>query len=923
MYLTEINKPLLAFWLTVFVDLITAAPELAFPLNSQVPPVAYVSQPYNFVFSADTFTSNAPQISYTITHGPKWLDLDGPSRLIQGVPDSSDVGTTTLQLVASDPTGDLSASITLIVLESPTLTLGTPLLPQLEESGLISPPSSLLAQPQQPFHVSFETQTFTGATPETRYYAVSAGNAPLPPWVHFDEDQLEFSGITPALVSSLAGSQTYGLRLIASNVPGFAELAIDFQLVISRRILAFSAATQIANISTGTRFQTLPLRPLITLNGAPVTDDQIDSIDVDVPAWAELDRNGLSLSGTPDDSVSTTITITVTDIYHDVANATIFLENTGSSSVSLGVIGVVNVTAGEYFSYYWTSPTYSPWVRAVAILGNASAWLDFNAQTWALSGSVPRDLPGQTLSVSITFANASTNATGDVIIQVLQKPFATATAPTHSTTSPTISRASGTSKASERAMSSPHGNTSNNHLLHIVLACVFSVGGVLLAVSLVLCCLRRRRKNRGSNIASFEEGSDRADGHSQEPSSQSAQDAETIAHVPDNQHISPPNLSTPNPAQSTECLENSRQGLSSTKRPHPLTQHRTTQVFTPGSVVAPQPEAIEEFDRTASPAFEFLPTNPRLSMPWAPAIQSSSLAAGLQSQQRNSTITAQSSMMPSVVGLPDRKSGAGHGGGILIPPDVNTDQTSWRNTWASSLSNDCRRTTLVLDSFPAPPVDGATAARTGVRTKSPVPFMRMVPEDSSQPLSFEEQRQRWHTERARARLEGSARFSNAGSARLLVSPRYKWARNTAALAKQNPQTPTPMAREFKAIDAQDFPEPSWSMWSRLEHEVDESAQIGGFISSHNGNTPVLRKQRSIASSGQFESITSSDSYLEDKAPSAEETEPDTQRGLANRGSQSSPRLPLNLISHSRENVRSHKGAMKRSEEGRRGSFRFV
>ncbi|OQV02012.1 hypothetical protein CLAIMM_07271 [Cladophialophora immunda] len=389
-----------------------ALPELAFPLNSQIPPVAYVSQPYNFAFSANTFTSSVPQISYTITHGPKWLGLDSGSRQFRGIPTPSDVGTTTLQLVASDSTGQLSTSVTFVVVGSPTLKLNSPLLPQLEQSNLISPPNSLLAHPQQPFHVGFGRHIFSGATFGTKYYAVSADNTPLPPWVQFDESLLEFSGTTPALVSPLAGSQTYGLRLIASNVPGFAELTIDFQIVISRRILAFSTASQNVQVSTGAHFQTLPLRPLITLDGGPVTDDQILNIEASVPAWAKLDREQLSLSGTSDGSASTTVTITVTDIYQDVANATVFLENTGASSVPLGIIGIVNVTAGEYFSYNEITPSSSPWVRAIAALGNASAWLNFNPQTWALSGLVPQNLSPQTLSVSITFANASTDGEG-------------------------------------------------------------------------------------------------------------------------------------------------------------------------------------------------------------------------------------------------------------------------------------------------------------------------------------------------------------------------------------------------------------------------------------------------------------------------------------------------------------------------------
>ncbi|OAP61111.1 hypothetical protein AYL99_03312 [Fonsecaea erecta] len=739
MYLTEFNKPLLAFWLAAILDFVAAAPELAFPVNSQVPPVAYVSQPYDFVFSADTFTSNAPQISYTIADGPEWLNLDSASREFRGVPNQSDLGTTTLQLVASDLTGQLSTSVTFVVLESPTLTLNSPLLPQLEQSGFISPPNSLLVHPQQSFHLAFERQTFSGATLDTKYYAVSADNTPLPPWVQFDESHLEFSGTTPGLVSPLAESQMSGLRLIASNVPGFAELILDFQIVISRRVLAFSTASQHIRVSAGDQFQTMPLRPFVTLNGGPVTDDQIVSIDANVPAWIELDREEISLSGTPDGSVSITITVTVMDIYHDVANATIFLENTGNSNVSLGIIGKVNVTAGEYFSYNWTTPASSPWVRAIAALGNAASWLDFNTQTWTLSG-----------------------------------------------------------------------------------------------------------------------------------------------------------------------------------------------------VLGVQLEIAEGVERTSDSAFAPLPANPRLSILRLSALTNRFSAAGSQSQQEDSTTNTNAIPTPHVIGLPDRRSGAGHGAGILVSGHTGLDRTSCRDTWTSNPLSDRRRTTLVLDSFPAPPVKGATTARTVSQTRKSGPVLRDVLEDGNQPLSFEEQRQKWHTERARARLEGSARFSNAGSARMMISPRTKWLKSTPTLADRGLRASTSTARESKVKDIQAFREHSWPRWPGFDPEAPKPARMGRLVPSYQGNTPALRAQLSIASSGQFDSATSSDScYLEDENPAMEEPPAEAQQWPANHSSQSLPRLPFNPVSRSQENTRNNEfsdakqqgwfveGESKRPQDRRRGSFRFI
>ncbi|EXJ72227.1 uncharacterized protein A1O5_04731 [Cladophialophora psammophila CBS 110553] len=944
MYLTAISRPLLACSLAVALDLVAAIPELAFPLNSQIPPVAYVAQPYSFAFSANTFTSRAPQISYTFTQGPKWLDLDSASRQFSGVPTGSDLGTTTLQLVASDSTGQSSTSVTFIVLESPTLKLNAPLLPQLEKSGIVSPPNSLLVHPQQPFHLAFEKDTFSGATFGTRYYAVSVDSSPLPPWVEFDESQLAFSGTTPALVSSLAGPETYGLRLVASNVPGFAELSIGFQIVISRRLLAFSTAFQHIRISTGVRFESVPLRPLITLDGDPVRDDQIVSIDANVPAWVELDRKQVSLRGIPDASVSATITISVTDIYDNVANATIFLESTGASSVSLGTIGVVNLTAGEYFSYTLIAPTFSPSIHDMPVLGNASVWLDFDAQTWTLSGLVPSDLSPQTLNITITFVNTTTNATGDVILHVLQKAFVTATTPTHTTQTSNVPGASDTSKGSEAAMRSLNGNAANRRVLHIVLAVVFSLVGALLAALVILCWLRRRRKKNETGETSFEGRPALVNGHSHEPPNQLPLAMATSNHLASAQGTAAPGPLRMVHAWSNDSLQNSRQRLSGTGRLDPLSQHRTSQVLPPNRVPVAHPEAAEEFDRAVDSAFEASPVNARLSPPRLPAIPSRFSATDLESQQRNSPNSPRLNVVSCVVGLPDRSSGAGHGAGILIPPDI--DQTSWRNTWASNFLSERRRTTLVLDSFPAPPVEGSASARTGSKSKKSVPVLRIVPEDSSQPLSFEELRQKWHTERARAKLEGSARFSNAGSARMMASPRTMLcSRNAAASANQDPPTSTSRAKESKIVDIQASREHSRSRWSGVGLGAPGTARGGSLLHSYTGHSPTLRTKPSIASSGQFESVASSDGHLEDENTPVEETAAEPRQWQADNNSQSSPRIPFNILSHSRENVRNNdsdadarhrasladgrkhisveEGGLKRTQGSRRGSFRFI
>ncbi|OQV02013.1 hypothetical protein CLAIMM_07272, partial [Cladophialophora immunda] len=104
--------------------------------------------------------------------------------------------------------------------------------------------------------------------------------------------------------------------------------------------------------------------------------------------------------------------------------------------------------------------------------------------------------------------------------------------------------------------------------------------------------------------------------------------------------------------------------------------------------------------------------------------------------------------------------------------------------------------------------------------------------------------------------EGSSRFSNAGSARTLVSPRIKWPRNGATLSERDVPTSTLMARGSKEMDVQASPDHTWPRWSGLDPGAQEPARMGSLVTPCQRDTSVLRTHHSIASSGQFDSVTS-------------------------------------------------------------------
>ena len=945
MHLCGIWKPLLASLFITASKLVAAAPRLALPINSQVPPVVFVSQPYNFTFSASTFVSDAPQISYEITDGPKWLNLDSASRQFSGIPHDTDVGTQTFQLVASDPSGHTSTSVTFIVASSPNLSLAEPILPQLERSGPTSSPNSLLAHPQESFSLSFDKNTFSGITPVTRYYAICADSTPLPSWIQFDESERLFLGTTPALVSSLAGPQSYALRLVATDVPGFTEAAVDFNLVISRRVLSFSTAFQNISISSGVRFQTSSLLPLLTLDGEPIANNQIASVDANVPTWIKFDKDDLSLTGTPDKTTNATITIAATDIFGDTANAMIVLECDDENVLQLGTLATLNVPAGDNFSYTLYTPAFSPSTRVSAALGVAASWLNFDPRSWTLSGQVPQDSSLQTLNISITFENATTTESGEVILRLEPNSGTSASTSTLVAKTQTIPQASTTSTATVPKMSPSSSGASNRHVQHIILTIVFVVVGVCGILLLIFWCLRRRkRKQRESSKTSVEASNGDEEGLRRESPTQIL----PFNNIPPTlvaQRFIPPRPPRVDLAWSNDSIRQSKQRLSASIRPGPLSQHRMSQI----DIDEREPPSRNEHSadpegslisssQPVTPDINGLPVRP------APAVLIKPSTADRQSQKRSSSRVSRQSILPPLVGLPDRRSGAGHGGGVLLrPADTTPSRLSWRNSWTTNGSTDPRRTTMVLESFPAPPGGESEPARSPSRANRPIPLLHVVSEDSDESMSFEAQRQKWHTERARARLEGASRFSNAGSARMTDSPRTMW-RVRSDLTADSHDLSDPIKRP--SVAGSPSREHSWSKWSGIGPAAQNSARVRNASGSAIENGTMLRSKPSIASSGQFESVASSESQWEDEENMVlEEVGQGNRRWQTDSSSQASPRLPFSPVPASRENFdnqstntiagqssrvadrRKHvsveAGGLQRSYGSQRGSFRFI
>ncbi|KAF8864952.1 hypothetical protein BDZ45DRAFT_641915 [Acephala macrosclerotiorum] len=482
----------------IFGVLIDAIPTVTFPLNSQVPPVARISEPFLYTFSSSTFFSTL-HLTYTIVDAPSWVSLDNATRTLWGTPTVAVLGTEALAgvsfgLTASDTSGSTTLNVTLVVSQNITPAISIPLSTQLQSFGTFSQPSTILYHPSTPFNISFDPRTFSfsGSSTKMFYYAVSVDNTPLPAWITFDSSTLSFSGQTPDYYSLIEPPQTFGIQLIASDVEGFAGTSINFYIEVGVHLLAFKNQVLSINATTGDTISLDGLLGSLQIDGQAANMASITSITAQVPPWMSFDNATLTLSGlVPSGATSVNITVQATDIYTDTALACVYV-NIGSSSnfTSSGIfsqsIGSLNATIGSSFSYdlgiYLNNRSDT---SMTAQFSPVEPWLSFDPQSFLFAGQVPSSVQPSAIEVTL---NASLNSPHDTSTQSFVLSIATASS------SRTPGGPTPFSTASASAV-----NKSHRLRLKVILATAIPTG--LLVVGLLLaifCCYRRRRDARWS-----------------------------------------------------------------------------------------------------------------------------------------------------------------------------------------------------------------------------------------------------------------------------------------------------------------------------------------------------------------------------------------------------------------------------------------
>ncbi|CAK7215990.1 polarity establishment/cellular polarization [Sporothrix curviconia] len=489
------------------IKLVSSSPTLSFPINAQVPPVARIASTFSFVFADNTFTSSAAAsssaaaLTYSLVDPPSWLSIDSSERWLHGTPQDSDVPTgdvvgINFGVMATDDTGSTTSNVTLVVSRNPAPTVEIPIAQQLADSGLpYSEPSSVLSYPDTYFNFSFSPLTFSNAS--LNYYAVSGDNSPIPSWIAFDSNILQFSGTTPPSDSLVEPPQTFNFQLIASDVTGFSAASIGFSIVVGSREITADDPAVVLNATVGKELVYDGLQNGIRIDGQLAGPSNLTAKVLSgssPPDWLTFDVNTWELSGTPPSSAqNSAFSISFFDALADSVNVTFQVDIDENGTVFRDTLPAMQAQRGSEFSL--DLGPYLVQTDGVTVDVQTSPqedWIQFDNSTFIVSGNVPISEPASSISVSVRATLDSSQATESETF-MLQIMSGTSSS-NNVTTSTSATAASPTSTTSAAAASTGSSSTPTKTILlavlipTLLLACVLGL--------LALCFCRRRRRER-------------------------------------------------------------------------------------------------------------------------------------------------------------------------------------------------------------------------------------------------------------------------------------------------------------------------------------------------------------------------------------------------------------------------------------------
>ncbi|RPA95593.1 hypothetical protein L873DRAFT_1308134 [Choiromyces venosus 120613-1] len=486
-----------------FASVVIGAPFVAFPINSQVPPIAQAAKRFEFVFSSSTFVSDAQPVKFTLSDGPEWLQLDSGSRKLYGIPSERDSGPFKVKIRAQDASREsIDHEAVFIVSTEPGLKVVRTIDSQLETFGPTDGKRGLVFAPGQRYDFSFAPDTFSPRDRIQRFEAVSSENTPLPSWINFDQGMMKFSGTTPDITSLIAPPQTFDITLVASDYPGFSGASVSFKMVIGAHTLHFKDTYMETNATTGSVFtHKIPLESVL-LDGAPISLENLTGVSTNASNWLSFDKNTRVLSGTPPPGTeSTTITISAKDAFG--GDAEMALNINVKSEVFTFDIPDFNVTSGKDFEHTLNKTQITAaGVRLSAAYEPAVDWVSFDPGELKFSGRAPED------PQSVKIRLSARTSTGDLVDSQSLEMLVTeddtisisATSITSSAKTLPTSKPTPKGTSSKKTTSAESAENNRKKILIIALATVLPL--LVMASFLIIWCCIVRKDNYSSYAGS-------------------------------------------------------------------------------------------------------------------------------------------------------------------------------------------------------------------------------------------------------------------------------------------------------------------------------------------------------------------------------------------------------------------------------------
>jgi axial budding pattern protein 2 len=321
--------------------------------------------------------------------------------------------------------------------------------------------------------VGFASSTFTVAPNQTLFYHSS----PLPDWIKFDRDGLDFDGVVPKWPLNTTAS--FRFLIHGSDQEGFSAVNQAWNLIVAAHELGQNHSLSTFNLTTGQNInQTITLADLdgIVFDRAPLESLANLSASLDTSCCSWLTATNFSLSGrAPSDTGSFVLPLS---LHYPAINQTL------RTSLNLSVISSVftqselpDLTASPGsqvqfdLSRYLVNPETSK--LNITISAPDAPWLSFDSQTLKLSGKAPKDGEGTKLTVKF---NARDSQTGQLYTARLPVTV---------------------SNQSESSAAAASSSSVSPKKLRTILAAVFgSIAGFVIICATAACCRARNNARR-------------------------------------------------------------------------------------------------------------------------------------------------------------------------------------------------------------------------------------------------------------------------------------------------------------------------------------------------------------------------------------------------------------------------------------------